>query len=87
MKVYIDAEFKCHVSNPDGGYQEKEIEIFDNKCAQYIEGYSCKPYEDGEMIVPWKSYEELDAAQREYELDKLSDAEKALEILLGGGSE
>jgi hypothetical protein len=39
------------------------------------------------MITPWKDYNELDAAQRQYEREKLADAENALAILLGGASE
>lgn len=70
--------------------------FFANKCTAFIEGYRLKPdgetwvREDGEvffgceMITPWKPYDELDAAQRQYEREKLADAENALAILLGG---
>lgn len=84
MIVFIDSEYKCHISNPDGDYQEKEIALFDDKCAEFIEGYICTPHEGGDMIVPWKPYEELDTVQRDYERERLADAEKALAILLGG---
>ena len=70
--------------------------FFDGKCTTFIEGYRLKPdgetlvredgkvFSGGEMITPWKPYDELDAAQRQYEREKLADAENALAILLGG---
>lgn len=94
--IYIDSEFKCHTTN-DGTFREVETDFFNDKCTEFIEGYRFVPYgeswtnEDGtvfagEMIAPFKLYSELDAAQREYELQKLADAENALAILLGGES-
>lgn len=95
MKIYLDDTFKCHTSNPDGVYQEFETKYFDGKCSTFIEGYRFVPegekWKDtdgisilGEMVAPWKPYEELDAAQREYERQKLADAENALAIMWGG---
>ena len=89
MTVYIDVNYKCHVSN-DGTMTEVNTDFFDDKCKEFIEGYRLVPNgqtwtrEDGvvftgEMIVPWKPYDELDAAQREYERGL---AEAAL-VLLG----
>lgn len=55
--------------------------FFANKCATFIEGYRLKPagetwvredgkvFSGGEMITPWKNYNELAAAQAQYELD------------------
>ena len=94
MKIYIDSDFKCHVSD-DGTMTTVETDFFDGKCDTFIEGYRFVPVgeswtrEDGkvfrgEMIAPWKPYKELDAAQRKYEREKLADAENALAILLGG---
>ena len=72
--------------------------FFANKCTTFIEGYRLKPdgetwvredgevFPDGEMITPWKDYNELDAAQRQYERELLVDAENALAILLGGAT-
>ena len=92
--IYIDADFKCYVSN-DGTMAAVETDFFDGKCDALIEGYRFVPSgknwtrEDGrvfhgEMIAPWKPFVELDAAQRAYEQEKLADAENALAILLGG---
>lgn len=90
MKIYIDADFKCHTAN-DGTMTEVQTDFFNNKCKIFIEGYRFVPSgstwtrEDGvvfagEMVSPWKSYDELDAAQREYEQEFV----EAAKILLGG---
>lgn len=87
-EIYIDSDFKCHVSN-DGMMTSIETEIFDGKCDAFIEGYRYVPdgaswtRSDGavfigEMISPWKPYNELDEAQREYEKIILSEYEEAL---------
>lgn len=92
--IYIDSEFKCHVSD-DGAMQAVETNIFDGKCNAFIDGYRFIPAgkswtrEDGvvfhgEMVSPWMDYSELDAAQREYERQQMADMENALSILLGG---
>lgn len=82
MTVYIDSEYKCHVSNQDGVFLDVETGFFDGKCDAYIEGYRFVPSGcawtrsdgevfHGEMIAPWKPWHELDAAQREYEREQL----------------
>lgn len=91
MKIYLDLEFRCHVSN-DGTMTAVETDFFDGKCTGFIEGYRFVPAgeswqrEDGEvfageMVSPWKDYVELDAAQREYEREQLADAIAALNEL------
>ena len=95
--IYIDSEFKCHTVN-DGTMVEIQTDLFDGKCSTFIEGYRFVPSGEswtrsdgvvfhGEMIAPWKDYSELDAIQREYERERLADAENALAILLGGETE
>lgn len=80
--IYIDSDCRCHTSNPDGTFTEIEAPPqFNGKCSTYIEGFRVRPEgftytrEDGEVfgpngtsVSPWKPYDELDAAQREYEL-------------------
>lgn len=84
--IYIDSEFKCHISN-DGTMTAVETDIFDGKCAAFIEGIRFVPdgeswtREDGvvftgEMIAPWKPYSELAAYQLQYET-MLAEAEAA----------
>lgn len=88
MKIYIDSEYKCHVS-PAEDRREFEVEFFDGKCDSFIEGYRYVPYDEewiradgdvfrGAMIAPWKPYTELYIAQLEYEL---ADADAALNEL------
>lgn len=94
--IYIDSDFKCHVTN-DGKMTAVETDFFDGMCDTFIEGYRYIPAGKswtrsdgavfrGEMIAPWKSYSELDAAQREYERQQIDEYEKALaeiEVALG----
>ena len=72
-KIYIDSDFKCHVSDPDCVYTAVETNVFDGKCAEYIEGYRFVPSGEtwtrpdgvvfaGEMIAPWKDWRQLDDA-------------------------
>lgn len=82
MTIYIDTDFKCYAESADG-LTAVETDVFDGKCAAYIEGYRFVPdgstwvREDGtvftgEMIAPWKPWAELDAVQREYEREQYS---------------
>lgn len=86
--IYIDSDFKCHVSAGDG-LTAVETDAFDGKYASYIEGYRFVPAgstwmrEDGvefpgEMISPWKDWQELDDAQREYEQEQYQTLIKQL---------
>lgn len=80
MTIYIDSDFKCHTIAGDG-LTAVETTAFDGKCAAYIEGYRFVPDGStwvrpdgtmfaGEMVTPWKPWEELDAVQREYEREQ-----------------
>ena len=91
MKVYIDSEFKCHTSN-DGIMREVETEFFNNKCDAFIEGYRFVPdgekwtrsdgvVFDGEMVAPWKDWNELNAAQQTYEKQQSAEYAEYLRIL------
>lgn len=97
MMVFIDSEYRCHVSN-DGTMRGYEISGFDGKCPEFVEGHRFVPEgeiwtrSDGEkftaMLSPWKDSVELDRAQAEYEHDlleqlkaELADADAALAIL------
>lgn len=90
MKIYIDKECKCHTTNPDNAFREFEVDFFDGKCQTFIEGYRYCPKDEtytredgevfhGECIVPWKTFDELDAAQRQYEQTQLADYKAACE--------
>lgn len=75
--IYLDSDFKCHAAD-DGTMTPVETDFFDGKCDALVEGYRFVPAGQswtrsdgtvfrGEMIAPWKPWEELDAAQRVYE--------------------
>lgn len=85
MTIYIDSEYRCHTTNPDGIYREIKTDFFDGKCATFIEGYRFVPDGEswtrsdgetftGEMIAPWTDYILLEVAQLQYELDLASAA-------------
>lgn len=75
--IYIDSDFKCHVSN-DGTMTAIETDVFDGKCDTYVEGFRFVPHGEswtrsdgvtfhGEMIAPWQDYNVLQAYQKQYE--------------------
>ena len=90
MKIYIDSDFKCHVS-PGEGLREFETKFFSNVPDAYVEGYRFVPSGEtwvrkepvydmnhdvvgesetefmGEMLAPWKPWDELDKILRDYE--------------------
>lgn len=77
--IYLDIDFKCHPTN-DGTMTPVEEAFFDGKCDTFIEGYRYVPagYSwtrsdgkvfHGKMIAPWKPYDQLFAAQAQYEAD------------------
>lgn len=88
MTVYLDADWKCHISGDDTMISV-ETAAFDGKCDTYIEGYRFVPSgrtwvrEDGvefsgEMVTPWKPWQVLEEAQREYERQLVAEYEAAL---------
>ena len=75
--IYIDSDYKCHVS-PGDGLRAVETDFFDGKTEAYIEGYRFVPAgetwvrEDGEafrgeMVSPWTDWQKLDKAQGAFE--------------------
>ena len=73
MKIYIDSDYKCHVSD-DGTRRAFELPFFDSKCAEFVEGYRYVPSGEtwtradgqtftGEMIAPRLDYSGLAAIQ------------------------
>lgn len=75
--IYMDSDFKCRTVG-DGTLAAVETDFFDGKCDAFVEGYRFVPEgeswtrEDGmvfrgEMAAPWKPWQALDKAQREYE--------------------
>lgn len=81
--IYIDSNYRCHPVN-DGTMTAVETDFFDGKCDTFVEGYCYDTRNGYVQIYPVKPFSELDAAQREYERERLADMENALAILLGG---
>ena len=81
MIVYIDELGHCHTEYADGR-QAVEDDFFNNRAPEVIEGYICTLGVSGErMIAPWQPWEQLDAAQREYERQQFADMQAALAVL------
>lgn len=75
--IYLDSEFKCYVTD-NGSMTPIETDFFNDKCDTFIEGYRFVPENEswtredgaifhGEMIAPWRDFNELLSAQKEYE--------------------
>ena len=88
MIIYIDGDFKCHVSAAEGR-REIETGFFDGKCPEWIESYRFVPAGEtwvkengemfrGEMIAPWKDLGEAYAAQAAYVTAQNAQYEAAL---------
>lgn len=97
MKIYIDNDYKCHIS-PGDGLTAVETDAFDGKCRQYIEGYRFVPSgeiwtrEDGqtftgEMVAPWRPYEIMTEFQAIYEEGQAKQADMAAALDILGVSE
>lgn len=97
MTIYIDNDYKCHTAN-DGTMREFDVPFFDGKCAAFIEGYRYVPSGEswtradgeifaGQMIAPWKPYDQLYKAQLEYEVAQYEAALTEIETALGVTSE
>lgn len=89
--IYIDSDFKCHTTN-DGTMKTVETDFFDGKSDSIVEGYRFVPFGEswtrsdgavfyGEMVTPWKDYDELDDAQRQYEKQLLAEYAEALKVM------
>lgn len=69
MKIYIDNDYKCHVTD-DGTMRAVETDFFVGRCSEFIEGYRYIPAGEtwtradgqtftGEMIVSWRDYSQI----------------------------
>lgn len=88
--IYIDSECKAHVTEAEGR-TALEVDMFDGFADEFVEGFIVVPegqtakHPDGRTlegftIAQWKSSDELEEYQREYEKELAS----AALILLGG---
>ena len=88
MTIYIDDDYKCHVSEAEGR-RAIETDAFNGKCAEWIESYRFVPEGDtwtredgeefrGEMTAPWKDLGNAYAAQAAYVTAQNAQYEVAL---------
>lgn len=91
MEIYLDQDFKCHLTD-DGTRKPAKVDFFRGKCPEFVEGYRYVPAGEiwispegrafcGELIAPWQAPDVLDALQRRYERQLLSEYGQALETL------
>lgn len=88
MTIYIDSDYKCHVSAAEGR-RVIETDAFNCKCQEWIESFRFVPAgetwtrEDGEvfngeMVTPWKDLGNAYAAQAAYVTAQNAQYEAAL---------
>lgn len=81
MILYLDQNYCCHITN-DGTMRKIETDVFEGKCATYIEGFRFIPMGEswirsdgeifvGEMVVPAVDCTSLEKVQSQYELDEI----------------
>lgn len=92
MTVYINPNnFQCFC-NYQEGFIELDTELFEGKCAEYIEGYRLIPFGynwrrkdgkifKGQVMMPWRDIRELNEIQSVYERNKIDEYSMALETL------
>lgn len=77
MTIFIDNDFKCHVTD-DGTMRPVETGFFDGKTSYFIESYRFIPAGEqwinpqgiifrGEMVSPWRDYSKAAIAQDGYD--------------------
>lgn len=88
MTIYIDSDYKCHVSAAEGR-RAVETDFFDGKCEEWIESYRFVPVGEtwvnlngemfrGEMVSPWKDLGNAYAVQTAYVTAQNAQYEAAL---------
>lgn len=93
MKIYLDKDFRCSVAETETAMQSIETDFFDGKCDTYIEGFRFVPEGQkwtrddgvvfsGEMVSPWKPFDELERAQIAYEKEQYEAAIDELLMLI-----
>lgn len=93
MTIWRDRDYRCHVEEAEG-YTAVETEFFNGKCPEFIEGYLFVAYGEtwtradgmtfyGEMITPWRPFDELIEAQMRFLEEQLAEADTALEVVYG----
>lgn len=88
MTIYIDSDYKCHISAAEGR-RAIETDAFNGKCAEWIESFRFVPAGEtwvkpngetfrGEMFSPWKDLGEAYMEQMAYITSQNTQYESAL---------
>ena len=91
--VYLNDEFQCYIKENPATVQSIETDFFDGKCDAFIEGYRFVPEGQewtradgvvfsGEMVSPWKPFDELEREQIRYEKEQYEAAIDELLLLI-----
>lgn len=92
MKIYLDEDYKVHLSqNEEGTYLEHETTFFDDFAPEVIEGYRFVPAGHtwtntdgvtfvGEMVTPWIISSKLKEIQWKYDKAKGKEYQDALAL-------
>ena len=97
MTIYLDSDFRCHTAAGDG-LRPVETDIFNGKCAAYIEGCRYIPEGEswtradgtvfhGEMRSAAVDFSTLNKIQAQYEADMAASADMAEALAILGVTE
>lgn len=97
MKIYLDSDFRCHLTD-GGGMRMIETNDFDGKCAAFIEGYRFVPEGDswtredgavfrGKLVMDVEDYDLLKRFQDQHEADMAASADMAEALRILGVTE
>ena len=75
--IYFDSLYHCHRID-DGVMTAVETDFFIGMCDAFVEGYCYNTSKGYVQIYPWNPYDELDAAQREYERAMLAQQDETI---------
>ena len=92
MTIYLDKDFHCYITENSNTIQSIETDIFNGKCAAYIEGYQYIPEGQswtrndgmvftGEMISPIKNYSIIESVQKLYDEVDINEKENRIASL------
>lgn len=98
MEIYLDTDYCCHLTD-GGGMRQIETDVFNGKCAEYIEGYRFVPFgeswtrPDGvvfkgqAILLIENNYRLLQRFQTQHEADMAASADMAEALAILGVTE
>lgn len=97
MRIYIDADCKCHIES-GAGLRAVETDFFDGRCRAYVEGYRLIPQGEtwtdadgrvicGRAVFPWRDYALLEEFQRQYDEILAAHGDAQIAAVSSGGAD